>query len=149
MSTSTHLKHNFTSGNTWMPVENGGVLLKDYEGPLMAGMVVMFQLKTRGCSGYGVQRWIMKINTMNPNDGAFTATIVESYELSQYDGDDSDCCSEEEMTVQIATSGMYNPQQADVLQVAYPLRRSGGGQQQQIYRRIMQDSSFTHHLQDG
>jgi hypothetical protein len=146
---SRHLKHDFVQGNTWMPVENGGVALPAaYDGPVMPGMYIMFQCKAktpwRAGHSYGIDRWVMRIDTFDGSTGAFKATIVRACESTQDDGDDSDVMSETDEDVEIKTDGTVQiPLESGVLHVGYPPHARGINQ---VYARIRSDKSYQHDI---
>ena len=74
----------FKQGNTWLVCQNNDFVFKDgYDGPLMPGMIVMYQTKAKteflkNKDGYGIDRYFYKIEKMSGDDGEMVGTILET-----------------------------------------------------------------------
>jgi hypothetical protein len=133
----------FKQGNTWLVFQNGDFVFPSehgYDGPLMPGMVVMYQTKAvvgmkSGENFYGVDRFILRIDSLN-GEGEIKGCVVEAFSYQQSAKDDSDVLSEEDEIEKIPTTGKLI---GDALQVDYPLHSRGV---MQCYTRVTNDPSF-------
>ncbi len=138
-----HLKRR-RQGNAWFVSQNDDFVFdrqRGYDGPVMAGMVVVFQsssstLMAPARRSYGVDRYVMKVLTFDGESQAFTGKIVATESVTQDSDDADDVVSEEEEEVDINVEGKVV---GEVLFVNYPPHRRGVDQ---CYTRVSSDPYF-------
>jgi hypothetical protein len=139
-------RKNFQQGNTWMVCQNNDFVFQNgYDGPLMPGMIVMYQTKARtpfrNKHSYGIDRYFYRIEKINSDEGDMVGKILETCTYTQDSDDESDCMSSEDESVNIPN--IKSKIIGDALQVDYPTHSRGV---MQCYSRVSTDSSFVPHL---